>query len=292
MVSYHENSYPLQSPAPYNTMFLPDKFPATGDTLSKLGVVKTHSMICSTAFHKELDKAFVGSVGALDFTDEDKVIIKAFYDGKLRYADDEVGEIMKKLTEAGLADNTIVVISTDHGEELLERNHLSHASDSLEGSLHDELIKIPVIIRYPKKIPQNAVLDNQIQQVDIMPTIFDIAGFDIPREFQGKSLLRLLQGKTPSFYQDAFSMGPPCGNHGYHAVPNDKRMIYSVREARYKFIWNYSPEEDRYEIYDLEKDPMELKNIAKDDAGLLGRLKTKLKAHLDMYQILRERLFQ
>lgn len=283
---------PYNPPSPYNTMFLPDKFLATKNTLSKLGVVKTHSMICSTAFHEKLDKAFGGSVAALDFTDEDKVMLRAFYDGELKWADDEVGDILKKIEDLKLSDNTIIILSTDHSEELLERNHLAHASDSLEGSLYDELIKIPIVIRYPKKIPQNVVLDNQVQQVDIMPTIFDIIGLDIPKEFQGKSLLRLLQGKTPSFYEDAFSMGPPCGHHGYHAVPNDKRMIYSVREARYKFIWNYSPEEDRYEIYDLEKDPMELRNIAKDDAALFARLKDKLNTHLDTYQTLKERLFQ
>lgn len=283
---------PYNPASPYNTMFLPDRYIVSKDTLSRMDIARVNMVITSSAFYEKVDKKAMPFVKRADFTKDDRALLTAFYDGEHRLQDDELGEILKKLEETKLIDNTIIVITADHGEELLERGHLSHASDSLEGSLYDELIKIPIIMRYPKAIPKDIVLENQVQQIDIMPTIFDILGLKIPRDFQGKSLLKLIQGKTSSFYEDAFSMSPPCGSSAYRAMPNDMRMIYSVREDRYKLIWNYSPEEDRYELYDLNKDPHEARNIVKEKQEVYERLKAKLKKHLDDCKKLREGLFQ
>lgn len=169
----------------------------------------------------------------------------AQYDGAINFVDDYIGFIIEYLKENNLWNNTLVIISADHGEALGEHNfYLVHSLH-----LYDEFIKVPLIMKLPKNLVKSKKIKQQIQQqvelIDIAPTILDIVGIRKYNFMQGESLLPLILGDGTYNKKYAFS------NTG---------VLRCVRTLKWKLIFdesNYS-----YEMYDLENDPKETTNLA------------------------------
>ena len=260
---------PYTPAAPYDTMFLPEGYVLPDSAKERMKVAQTamitHKPGILSRFEtgeivhpddSPADNASHGrSVGSISFAPEDKIPITAAYDGCVRELDNTMEKYCKLLDELGILDDTMIVISSDHGEELLERGSLGHASCSLAGTLYDEDIMIPLIIRYPKGLPSGVVIDRQISQIDIMPTLLDIMGLEKPEGTQGTSMLPLINGGTVDAPQEAYSATPPCG---WQYRPNDLRVIHSLRTPEWKLIYNADPNgENYYELYNLKDDPEE-----------------------------------
>jgi arylsulfatase A-like enzyme len=192
--------------------------------------------------------------------------VRALYDGEVRVFDDLVGEWIATLEELEVLEDTLVIILADHGEELLERGYVGHCSCNLKGTLYDESIRIPLILRCPKLLPRGRVVDTQISQIDIMPTIFDLLGIEATDLMEGSSALPLIEGRSRTFREDCFAETQPAG---WQALQSDDREIWCVRTASWKLILNTtrSGPVRRYELYDLKRDPGELRNLYEADGA-------------------------
>ena len=274
----HVTHIPYNPTRPYNDMFFDKNFIASDKTLSNMNPARTYWIV-----HDEGkisgSEAGGSKQGVANFSEEDIYPILASYDGKLRMLDDEIGELIKKIDEAGFKNNTIIVFVGEHGEELLDRNHVGHAADSLDGTLHDELTHVPLIIRYPPLIPKNTVIDKQVELIDVMPTVLDMAGTKRLGYFSGKSFAGLLKNGAEGYDKEyAFSFGAPAGCQN---LPQDQRMLRSLRTERWKLIALESADRITYELYDMKKDPLEKRNVLIDNVETAEKLKSKLS---DIYE--------
>lgn len=126
--------------------------------------------------------------GKLKISDADKEHIRAIYDSNVSYQDKLVGDMFEKLKAWGVADDTMVVITADHGDEQWEDGRVGHGA-----SLRETLIRVPLAIHYPKLFPAGTVFEGA-DTIDILPTILDAIGQPIPEDAQGESLIPIAQG--------------------------------------------------------------------------------------------------
>ena len=165
--------------------------------------------------------------------------------------DDGVGELLDYLEEAGLAENTIVVYTSDQGFYLGEHGWFD------KRFMYEESFRTPLLIRYPKEIKAGTVIDALVQNLDFAPTFLDYAGIEVPEEMQGESFRQLVAGKTDQWRDAVYYT-----YYEYPSVHMVKRH-YGVATDRYKLIHFYY-DIDEWEMYDLKTDPNEMKNIYDD----------------------------
>ncbi len=182
--------------------------------------------------------------------------------------DDSVGQLLDYLDEQGLTENTIVIYTSDQGFFLGDHAWFD------KRFMYEESLQMPFLIRYPKEIPAGSVCDDILTNTDFAPTFLDYAGAAIPEEMQGVSARPVLRGETPDDWQQ--SMYYRYWMHGdgsHHTCAH-----YGVRTQRYKLIYYYAKPlgmsathdepvlEPEWELFDLEEDPHELRNVYHDAA--------------------------
>jgi arylsulfatase A-like enzyme len=188
--------------------------------------------------------------------------------------DKSVGEVMDYLEENGLADNTIVVYTSDQGFYLGEHGWFD------KRWMYKESLRTPLLIKWPGVIEAGSVNDDLVSNLDFGETFIDIAGAKIPEEMQGRSMLPILKGETPADWRKG---------HYYHYYehPSEHNVMrhYGITTDRYKLIHFYY-DIDEWELYDLEKDPMEMKNVYNDPAysDIQEDLHQQLKGLRELYQ--------
>ncbi len=162
--------------------------------------------------------------------------------------DEGVGKVLDYLDESGLAENTIVVYTSDQGFYLGEHGWFD------KRFMYEESFKTPLVVRYPKEIKPGTKIDKLVQNLDFAPTLLDYAGVAIPEDMQGLSFRDLVSGKT-SEWRDAVY-------YTYYEYPSIHmvKRHYGVATERYKLMHFYY-DVDEWEMYDLEKDPQEMHNI-------------------------------
>ena len=169
----------------------------------------------------------------------------------IQSVDDGVGEVLDYLDENGLAENTIVVYTSDQGFYLGEHGWFD------KRFMYEESLRTPILMRYPKEIEAGAQIDQLIQNIDFAPTFLDYAGVKVPEDIQGVSFRNVINGKAKE-WRDAIYYT----YYEYPSVHMVKRH-YGVRTDRYKLIHFYY-DIDEWELYDLEKDPSEMNNVYDD----------------------------
>ena len=169
----------------------------------------------------------------------------------IRSVDDGVGEVLDYLEEAGLADNTIVVYTSDQGFYLGEHGWFD------KRFMYEESFRTPLLVRYPKEIKPETKIERLVQNLDFAPTFLDYAGIDIPAEMQGESFRKLAAGKSKKWRDAVYYT-----YYEYPSVHMVKRH-YGVATERYKLMHFYY-DIDEWEMYDLKTDPSEMKNIYGD----------------------------
>jgi tetratricopeptide (TPR) repeat protein len=178
------------------------------------------------------------------------------YDGEIAYADSAVAHWIAFLKKAGVYDNAIVVVTGDHGEGLGE-----HGEDTHGVFLYDSTLHIPLLVKMPVgRAGQNAkrsgtVIDVQVRTTDILPTILSVTGVAAPAELNGESLLPLIEGNTSSSTRELFAETD-------YPLRWDWAPLKALRADNTKWI-----EAPRPELYDLQADPKELKNLYAPGGG-------------------------
>ena len=197
--------------------------------------------------------------GIAEFAEADQPAVLGLYDGCVKMLDEEIERHLNLLEQLGLLENTLVVLTSDHGEQLLERGAVGHSSCSLEGNLYDENIRIPWILRCPAVLPKGKVIDRQVSQVDIMPTLFEILHLEMPGPVEGRSLVPLILGQDTDLCEEAYAETSPCG---WQALDDDRRVIWCIRRPPWKLIRYFHPQAgDTYELFNLKSDPQERENL-------------------------------
>jgi arylsulfatase A-like enzyme len=187
--------------------------------------------------------------------------------------DDNVGRVLDFLDEQGLADDTIVVYTSDNGFFLGDHGWYD------KRFMYEESMRVPLIVRYPGKVKAGSVSKELVINCDYAPTLLDYAGIKPPADMQGRSMRAILEGKPPADWRKS-------AYYHYYEFPQPHHINphYGVRTERYKLIYFYTLNE--WEMYDLEKDPHELKNVylapeyseVRDTlTAELGRLRSDLK---------------
>ncbi len=192
--------------------------------------------------------------------------------------DDNVGRVLDYLDESGLRNNTIVVYTSDQGVFLGEHGLFD------KRFMYEESLRMPLIIRYPRDIKPAGVSDDIVLNVDFAETFLDYAGVPVPGDMQGRSLRPLLRGKRPDDWRT--SMYYRYWMHGAHF---NVAGHFGVRTRRYKLIYYYGlplnargakrqPTPPEWELFDLLKDPKEMRNVYDDPAysGVVKELKAEL----------------
>ncbi len=138
--------------------------------------------------------------GKYTFTERDKERIEALHDGEISYHDEYFGRFLAKLHELGLDQNTIVVVTSDHGEEFQEHGSWGHGH-----SVYQELLNVPLMFRWPGVIPADTRIGPVVGTIDIGPTVLEASGVPVPEAFEGRSLLGFMLGDWPAGPYVAFS---------------------------------------------------------------------------------------
>ncbi len=191
------------------------------------------------------------------------------YDGSIRFVDDELSRFWSFLNESGVYDKALIIIISDHGECLGQHNWYHHGL-----YVYEELMHIPVIMRFPEGEHAGKKIDALVSLVDIAPTILDFYNVRQMADSRGKSLLPLVRGETDNIYQYIFleRRWYPEKNeeNKKNWAPGEK---FGVRSEKWKYIW---ASEEADELFDLEKDPHELTSIASEHPDIMEIMKKEL----------------
>ncbi len=187
--------------------------------------------------------------------------------------DENVGRLLNYLDRKGLTENTIVVYTSDQGFYLGEHGWYD------KRFMYEESLSMPLVMRFPNEIQTGQVSQRMVMNLDFASTFLDFAGVDIPDEMQGKSLRSIVKGKSPTEWRNSIYYHYYEHPHGWHNV---KRHC-GIRTEHYKLIHFY--QENNWELFDLEKDPNEIKNLYDDPAytNIVKDLKKELKSLQQMY---------
>ncbi len=224
--------YDYAPPAPYDRMFDPDY---TGD-------------LTSEDFERN-ERLHAG------MPERDLQHLIALYDGEIRFTDEHLGRIVEHLERLGVLDHTIVVVTSDHGDEFFEHGQKGHSK-----TLYDEIVRVPLVIRYPPRVTFGRRITEQVRLMDVAPTILGLAGIEgrralglwMPMPYQALDLTPWIAGRrlyAPLPELLAFSEST--------AFLGVKR---SVRTNQAKLIRHHQRPE-RTELFDLARDPGERTNL-------------------------------
>jgi choline-sulfatase len=220
-----------KAPAEYVQRYFPDKY--TGPLGPTIDAVELQNL----------------SQGKLKTTERDVSYLRAAYDAEVTFHDEQMGKFFTELKTLGLLDDTMIVITNDHGEEINDHGKFGHGH-----TLYDELLRSPLLMYFPGLFPAGGRIDEIVESVDITPTIIDALGLEPLAQADGTSLLPLIQGKPvqrPTYALSEFL---------------DNRR--SVRVGNWKFMRSTST---WAQLYDVIADPGEQANRL-DDAQIARRM--------------------
>ena len=200
-----------------------------------------------------------------------------WYDGSIRGMDVEMGRLFEQLRRLGLDEKTLVVLTSDHGTEFHEHGRFWHGR-----SVYGELTNIPLIIRWPTRLPTARVIEDLVQSIDIMPTMLDLSGLAHPVGLQGQSLQPFL---TPASTGGSAS---PTSWPGWKPRPaiservpqtsempaDQSRESVAIVDTNWKLIQNTTrpPDLPEFELFDYYKDPLNKENVAAEHPDVVARL--------------------
>lgn len=187
--------------------------------------------------------------GEQELSDADVEQMRAYYDGLIHMVDDEIARLLDELKSNGLYDDTLIILTSDHGDAFMEHGFISHSTTP-----YDELVLVPLIVKLPKQRQAGLVVDEQVRVIDIMPTILHAVGTRVPQDVAGCALQTLWGDDGPE--RDA-----ACGEAISEIATSGAYPTVAVRTAEGKYI-HFEKQPD--EFYDLVADPGELEDLGPD----------------------------
>lgn len=242
-VNYMECHERYSPPPPYNRRFMPSRF-------SDWRVAQVSP-----------NKAEVLD-GPASRRADDLEIMRALYDGALSYLDDKIGELVRFVESLGLMDETLIVVTSDHGDSLGEHDHLGHRV-----TLYEQLVHVPLIIRYPARFTPGARVSSHVQLADLYPTFLEVAGGDTA-EAAANGFHSLLA--PPQTVARPFTVAENTAPKSL-----DNVVARMIRTDKYKYIWKSN---HQHELYDLTSDPSEQTNLIADEPDVARGMIEQLEA--------------
>jgi len=241
----YEAHWPYLPPEPFDRMYGPDY---NGDILStrkEVESVLVRKPKSGRSRFARWDLSRVVKRGVNPKDPRDIRHLKALYDGGIRYVDTQFEKLLSFLESHELLRDTLLIFTSDHGEELHE-----HGTIGQHRTLYDENLRVPLILAWPGQLPQGKVLKDQVRLIDLSPTILDLLKIHVPEEMEGESLVPFFEGRAKP--RRAFSE---------REMKNPGGMMHkvSIRENRWKLIGRY---DKKLELYDLDRDPQESRNLS------------------------------
>jgi arylsulfatase A-like enzyme len=193
--------------------------------------------------------------------------------------DEQVGRVLDELEAQGLADNTIVVYTSDQGFYLGEHGWFD------KRWMYEQSLRTPLLVRWPRVVEAGAFCDEIVSNVDFAATLLEAAGIEAPTDMDGRSFVPLLKGDRPEDWRESFY-------YHYYEYPrwHFVRKHYGVTDRRFKLIHFYEDDINEWELYDLQFDPYELHNLYDNPAykGVKQRLHAQLEQHRQQLGIPKE----
>jgi arylsulfatase A-like enzyme len=188
------------------------------------------------------------------------------YDGEIAYVDSVMGNFFKQLKASGLYDGALIALTADHGESLG-----AHGEDTHGIFLYDETIHVPLVIKLPGKRVRPRI-ESRVELADILPTVLENVGIDVPKQVQGLSLLKLMDpGPTGEAAAEAWRDRTAYSQADYGRIAYGWSSLQSLRSGKYLYI-----QAPRRELYDDGLDPNAKHNLASGSPAVADTLSTKL----------------
>jgi len=285
-VTYIRPHPPLAAPAPYNDMYEPGAIPPAIYPTGIAEQMAVHPVFEAFFSEPSVKNLYVGFDGQLDrMTEADRQTLRSIYLGLATEVDTHIGRLLDYLRSSGQYDDTLIVVTSDHGEML--GDHFMWGKDSI----YDAAFHVPLIIRDPhRRQHAGAVVDAFTESIDIAPTILDWIGQENPLGFDGRSLLPFIEGNIPRNWRDhvfcEIDLGDPVSLTRYQrhlGLHLARANLAILRERRFKYVHfngGLPPI-----LFDIETDPHELNNLAGDPsfAPELLRLSQRMLDHRMSY---------
>jgi len=263
-LGYYRPHPPFIAPSPYNALYDPDEVPPPVRAATPEAEAAQHPLLAYQLGHVEQAKFFRDGAGLGRNMDEAAVRrMRAAYYGLISEIDEHLGRIVAYLKESGQYDNTLIVFTSDHGEQLGDHYLLG------KQGYFDESFHIPLVIRDPGAPgTHGGIVNSFAESVDVMPTILEWLGAPVPRVCDGASLRPFLDGKTPADwraqahyeydfrpYYEAAGTPPPLG------LTIDQCGLSIIRDARFKYVhFDALPPL----FFDLQADPNQFRDLTGD----------------------------
>jgi arylsulfatase A-like enzyme len=179
--------------------------------------------------------------------------------------DKELGKLLDYLDSKGLANNTLVILTADHGDEAGSHGGLIDKA----GNLSEEAMHIPLVMRWPGKIAGGTKSSALVSNVDIVPTVIEAGGLRPPAHMDGKSLVPVFNGNESNF-QEFMAF-----HFGHHQWRYTQRALYY---GDYKYI---ATAKDTHELYNITQDPFELNNLINKSGTIAAQMRSRMLAYMD-----------
>ncbi|HUF86127.1 MAG TPA: sulfatase-like hydrolase/transferase [Thermohalobaculum sp.] len=258
---------PLAAPAPYNRMHAPESLPPAAGPASA-GAVRAVHPFFDAFFAEPREKSLhVGFDGRLDrMRESDRRTLRALYLGLAAEVDHHIGRLIGFLRDSGQLDDSLVIVTADHGEMLGDHCMWGKAG------VHDPAWQVPLIVRDPRRrASAGTVIDAFTESIDLAPSILDWLGLEPPLAFNGRSLLPLLDGAPPADWRDhvfmELDLGDPVAPTVFQrrlGLGLAEANLAILRERRFKYVHFNGGLPPL--LFDLEADPLETRDLAPDPA--------------------------
>ena len=259
---------PFVAPAPYHALYDPKDMPAPRRAATREGEGAQHPLLAGYLRSQKQSNYFVTGRGLVgDLSDDDLAQLRATYYGMVQEVDDQVGRLIGKLKEWGLYDDTLIVVTADHGEMLGDHWMLG------KQGYFDEAYNVPLIVRDPRAEAdggRGGRVERFTEAVDVMPTILEWLGLPLPRQCDGRSLLPLVCGRevadwrTEAHWEFDFRGLDAADSETELGVPMDACSLAVIRGERYKYV-HFAALPPL--LFDLEKDPHCFVDLSRDPAA-------------------------
>jgi arylsulfatase A-like enzyme len=204
---------------------------------------------------------------------------KGWYDGSIRGMDTEISRVVERIDELGLRDRSIVTFYADHGEEFHDHGRMWHGQ-----SVYGEMIRVPLILWGPGRVPKGLKVEEPVELIDVMPTLLEYAGLPLPPGIQGQSLRPLLgpdgRGGAVAAAGSDWKRRPVIAEKQPQDGSDHPRQTecYAIVDGNWKLIHNVvrPPERPEYELFDFYKDPLDQQNLAAEHPDVVERLSKQL----------------
>jgi len=262
-VSFPDPHTPYEAPEQYAAMFPPDTIELPPWPAGELN------------YAPERTRVLYQLLGIDNEPIEDVYAAMGVYYGMVRFVDSGIGQILDALDSLGLRETTIVLFCADHGDFVGEHRMMRKG-----GLFYDCLTRVPLIVAWPGRLPQGQIDESMVNLVDIVPTLLQLQGLDIPGSMQGRPLPSVTAAPPrEATFAEYGAGGPPFKLPDLAALPQPEGLKAAkaslqwreaegrrkmVRTRRWKYI--HDPMGDKDELYDMIEDPWELSNVVDDPA--------------------------